>query len=963
MTTDQQRVEALRLVGFLTLAAVLVFLGAISIANRFAYEEHTDGVTWEAQGGVLVAGEVLPEGSGARAGVVPGDRVVRVGGSSATSSGSPLTPELVEALLWERPVGTRLEYEVERGSGTETLLVRVAGEPVPARTYFYLCLVGTAFLVAGLFALLRQREGSAGHRFFWLAIAFYTVLVLTPTRPGDPLFDAIFWADDIARNLLPGLFVYFALTFPQPKPHYLKNRTAWLFGVFGPGVLLTFLNLTVTLADTSLPLSSSTRYAILRTVSNLGLFYIAGSLGRGVLLLAHSYKETTSPIERKRLQWLIGGTAIGVFPFVVIYVPLFVFDITSSRLIDLAVLPLLLVPISFGYAAVSFRLWDVEVILKRALAYALAALAVLGVYLGAEWALQRVLGGIDPQLAQAGALIATLLVAFAFAPLRDQFQEWLDRLHYRERYRSRRGLVDFGRQLNTELNLNQVVDLLIQRVRKMVAVGRVAVLHKPEDCTCLQLVPAVPDDGEGKRLSDSFSDFLGSALVSREFLYIDDLSALLDEFPEDREVIVEEDLAYFLPLMVKGEVLGVLALGRTISGDYLSSEDLRILEMLCSHAALALDNAVLYQQAEKRAREFERLKNYSENIVESIKVGVMVLDVDGQVRSWNRSMESLNGVAASDAVGRQFNDLFPTSFVAALERARRRVQTGDEPLASAYRVAMRTTDGRDRVVNISAAPLLGAEGAYGSVVMVEDVTDQTELESQLRQSDRLASVGLLAAGVAHEVNTPLAGISGYVQMLQRKMPETDPRRPILEKIEKQTFRASRIVNNLLNFSRQQPSEMQAINVNDLVSETLALAELPLSKQKVSVATDLAETLPPVWGDPGKLQQVFMNLVLNARDSMPGGGDLRIHTARHNGEVVVEVSDTGAGIAAEEINKIYDPFYTTKGTAKGTGLGLSVTYGIIQEHRGTITVRSEPGNGTCFRVALPLAEASRSMAVS
>jgi hypothetical protein len=197
-------------------------------------------------------------------------------------------------------------------------------------------------------------------------------------------------------------------------------------------------------------------------------------------------------------------------------------------------------------------------------------------------------------------------------------------------------------------------------------------------------------------------------------------------------------------------------------------------------------------------------------------------------------------------------------------------------------------------------------------------------------------------------------------MLQRKIPESDPRHPILEKIEKQTFRASRIVNNLLNFSRQQPSEMRALDMNDLVSETLALAELPLSKRKVRVETHLAETLPPVWGDPGKLQQVLMNLLLNARDSMPNGGDLRIHTDRHNGEVVVEVADTGAGIAAEEINKIYDPFFTTKGTGQGTGLGLSVTYGIIQEHRGTITVRSEPGSGTCFRVALPLAEASRSM---
>ena len=199
--------------------------------------------------------------------------------------------------------------------------------------------------------------------------------------------------------------------------------------------------------------------------------------------------------------------------------------------------------------------------------------------------------------------------------------------------------------------------------------------------------------------------------------------------------------------------------------------------------------------------------------------------------------------------------------------------------------------------------------------------------------------------------------------MQRKMPDSDPRRPILEKIEKQTFRASSIVNNLLNFSRQQASDMQPVDVNAVVKETLALAELPLSSRKVRVDLRLAESLAPVWGDSGKLQQVLMNLVLNARDSMHEGGDLSIRTAQQNGEVVLEVADTGSGIPKEQLHKIYDPFFTTKGTGKGTGLGLSVTYGIVQEHRGTITVRSEAGSGTVFRVALPAAAVGRTRVAS
>jgi hypothetical protein len=829
-------------------------------------------------------------------------------------------------------------------------------------------LVGAASLIAGVFVLMRRREAEAGAhgqmsgvaaRFFWLALAFYAAIVLGVTRPEDPFHEPILWLDQLARNLLPGLFLYFALTFPRPKPHFKQHRQPWLFGIFAPGVLLFFGWALVFRGDATLRLTPTSYYPLIDVLNRLDLVYLAVAFGLGLGLVAHSYRATESPVERRRLTWLLGGTAIAFFPFAAIYTPLYLFGVTHPSL-ELTVLPWVAIPICFGYAAVGFRLWDVEVILKTALSYSLTALAALGMYLGAERLIREL---VDEEIAVAGAFLATLLVAMLFAPLRDRIQDGLDRLYYRERYRSRRGILDFTRELNTELDLAQVVGLLVQRVRKMVAVGRIAVMLKEEEGSRLRLVSTDGSIIAGPELSNQFSKFLAAALADREFMYIEDLASLLEEFPQDRELLAEEDLAYFLPLVVKGEVLGLLALGHTLTGDYLSSEDLKVLQMLTSHAALALDNALLYRQAHERAHEFEQLKNYNENIVQSIKVGVMVLDTDGRVRSWNRSMEQMLGIPANQAIRQPVDELFPASFAAGLQQARQRVEDGQEPIASAYRVALRTRDNIDRVVNLSVAPLLGERGRQPTVVIVDDVTDATELESQLRQSDRLASVGLLAAGVAHEVNTPLAGISSYVQMMQRKMPDSDPRRAILEKIEKQTFRASSIVNNLLNFSRQQASEMQPVDVNGVVEETLTLAELPLSKRKVSVSTELAESLALVWGDSGKLQQVLMNLVLNARDSMPDGGDLTIRTTQLNGEVVLEVADTGTGIPVEQIHKIYDPFFTTKGTGKGTGLGLSVTYGIVQEHRGTITVRSETDRGTVFRVALPAAARGRERAAS
>jgi len=221
----------------------------------------------------------------------------------------------------------------------------------------------------------------------------------------------------------------------------------------------------------------------------------------------------------------------------------------------------------------------------------------------------------------------------------------------------------------------------------------------------------------------------------------------------------------------------------------------------------------------------------------------------------------------------------------------------------------------------------------------------------------MSSIGLLAAGVAHEVNTPLAVISSYTQMLAKELRQDEKKSTLLDRITHQVFRASEIVNNLLNFSRTSGAEFVEVDLNKIVHDTLALLEHQFKVARVRVECKLASELPHIHGNTGKLQQVFLNLFLNARDAMPGGGTLSVRT--WNGSAVnIAVSDTGSGIAQEHIARIYDPFFTTKTLAKdgqrrGTGLGLSVTYGIIQEHAGKISVRSEPGRGTTFYLEFPM----------
>ncbi len=956
MTNQRQRIDALQIVGLIVLAGALVFLGVISFTNQLSWREPTDGVRWELRGDQVMAAAVETAGAGADAGLHIGDTLLSIDGQP------PIDPIVVEIMLFSRDVGERVEYMVQRAGPDILAPVIVGGRRVDAGYYYYLAFVGLAFLLVGIFALLRGSDSSR-HRFFALAVAFYVLLTLSATtRAADPWNNVILWLDQIARAVVPGLFVYFALTFPRPKREFEEARSALTLAIIAPGALLFSIHLASRYAGRWLGLSAVGADRLFQIGALGELLYFALAIVLALAIFAHTFRNSTSPAERMRLKWLVGGLTVGFLPFVAIYLPMEVLGLEYVPLTNLSMVPLMLVPLSFAYAAVGFRLWDVEVILKQSITYAVAILLVLGVFFVSQWSLALLLGPED-QLVQTASLLATLLVAIGFAPLRDKLGDLADRVYYRESYRARRTLMDFGRELNSETDLSRVVDRLAQRVRETLHVGRVAVLLRAQERDPLRIVPADGALSEGRELSSTFSQFVAGALAKREFLYVDDLGSLLDEYPDDREILEAEDLSYFLPLDVKDDIIGVLALGRKLSGDYLSTEDLKVLQPLAAHLALAIDNALLYREVQRRAGDLERLKEYSENVVESIKAGVMVLDENGRVQSWNRSLARLHGVEPEQAMGLTADDLFPATFTRVLSEARGKLHRGLEPITSAYRIPLRTRAGEDRVVTLSMAPLVGEEGGEGTVIIVDDVTERAELEAQLQQAEKLTSVGLLAAGVAHEVNTPLTGISSYVQMLQRKLPDTDPRLAILEKIEKQSFRASQIVNNLLNFSRQETGEFRHVQLNDVVHETLALAEIQLHKRSIKITTELGGDVAPVTGDPIKLQQVLMNLLLNARDAMPAGGELYIETSQNNGASVLRVSDNGTGIKESDLEKVYDPFFTTKGVGKGTGLGLSVSYGIIQEHRGTIAVESDPDAGTTFLITLPSTAADEQAAAS
>jgi len=378
-----------------------------------------------------------------------------------------------------------------------------------------------------------------------------------------------------------------------------------------------------------------------------------------------------------------------------------------------------------------------------------------------------------------------------------------------------------------------------------------------------------------------------------------------------------------------------------------------MLSALAGYAAIALENAALYRSVTSKAAELERLKNHTENILESIDIAILAITAAGRARSCNRAFESLYGVDRRRIIGAAAEDIFSYDALASIRQATGNSGWHVASPANISKLSLRGLNGRELIVNLSVIPLRHSDRYEGCLLVLDDLTVKTRLEEQLRQAEKLSSIGLLAAGVAHEINTPIAGISSYTQMLLKKEDMDAPRRKkILEKIEKQTFRAAEIVSGLLNFSRLGGSEFSAVDVNQIIHDSLSLLNHQFERNHIRVVPELESSLPPIRGNTGKLQQVFVNLFLNARDAMPLGGELAIHTGMNDSAVVINVSDTGAGIPKENLSRIFDPFFTTKGIGQGTGLGLAISYGIIQEHGGGIFVESASGQGTRFTLKLP-----------
>ena len=523
----------------------------------------------------------------------------------------------------------------------------------------------------------------------------------------------------------------------------------------------------------------------------------------------------------------------------------------------------------------------------------------------------------------------------------------------------RRAAEELNRRLSELFSLQELSYVLsdsIELDRIVEQVVRYAVRFLDAQGALLALLGDGPDDPLRVAAAEgTLSDLRGRTIHSDDAGLLvrstgrEHLELIRNSGTEPTEIVqgFQAAAAAAVPLRSHGTVIGTLLITDPREGMFVP-EDIRLLSTLATHAAVVIANARFFEMV-------RRAKDQWETAFDALSEGIAVVDDEGRVRRANRALASLLGMPLQNVIGTPLAGalLGKSNALHELLAATRR---GERPAPLVAR-----SEPLRRALRVNVARIPGAATEHSIVVMVEDVTEQQALETQLVQSEKLAAVGQLVSGVAHELNNPLTSIAGLSEFLleQKELGKKD--RGHLQVIQEQAERAGRIVRNLLTFARKGSAERVPVDLNDVIRRTLSLTAYDLKLKDISVERELSGALPEVFGDRHGLQQVVLNLVTNAAQAVAENPRERPReitvSTWFDGQVHLRVADTGPGIPDEVVQSVFTPFFTTKEPGKGTGLGLSITYSIVESHGGQIVLEPRgPRGGAAFRVDLPPAPA-------
>jgi len=612
-------------------------------------------------------------------------------------------------------------------------------------------------------------------------------------------------------------------------------------------------------------------------------------------------------------------------------------------------------------AILRYHLLDINIALRKGLAYFLISVIVAIPYVTTIYFFQQV----REQPVPIGVLVALLVfTAFIFNPLWQRIERFVNRRFYRQRYDFLRALHEFSKESHDITDIRKLSMFLVKLISHALGVSNIRLLL-PDESGQFSTVSSTAEDTVPYSMGPD-NPILNLLRSNRTLLYrheIDTSPNLTLLTPREKNIIDVVDAELFLSLKDKKEQLvGLLILGRKPLNQPYSYEDEQTVLQAANRIAIELENARLYEQIRKSEMALRESETLFRTIVEASPSFLMIVDMVGKVIYASPNCEQYTGYTPAELQGKVtwwVHDSDLAKITGAFQDAFQEGLSG----GSDIEFAAVKKSGEEWHASASWRLLRDwKEDVKALVVQVTDITDRKQMEKERAEiqqkayvSSRLASVGEMAAGIAHEINNPLTAVIGFSEILMQKDIPEDIKKN-LQSINNGAERVAGIVNRLLTFARQNKPERKYTDINKLIEATLALHSYALETNNIKVITDFAPKLASTMADSGQLQQVFLNLIINAETEMKlahDRGTLSIKTKEIADRIYISFKDNGPGIPEENLERIFEPFFTTREAGKGTGLGLSLCQGIITEHGGRIYVGSKLGEGATFIVELPI----------
>jgi PAS domain S-box-containing protein len=811
-----------------------------------------------------------------------------------------------------------------------------------------LLLTSCANLTLGLAVWWKDSARRVNRRFALFAIvsAGWVLSNGLVTTYGDAPAGVV-WARAafLCAAAIPLSFFLFVSVFPTARP--------------SPPPALTRLFLTcgfVVLGLTATPLiarSTSLPNGILQVVYGplhpvFGAYFIGG-LAYSLVFLYRKLRVVTG-VERLQVRYVFLGILLPIVGGTVtnLVIPLMFHSSKFSHLGP--VLTILMVSL-IAHAIIRYRLMNIKVAIGRGMVYLIAIATVSAAFLTIISVPSRLLATGPEGLPDWLELLLMVALAIIFNPLKNTVQTWVDRYFFRETYDYRRAVRDISRRMAETLDLQSLLEYTCDAVTKTVKPEYVAVYAKDStgrSYTRLMLqqnahLTQIPPPEE----IDLNSRLAAHLKTLRQPVLTDDITRNFESSQDVNELsnaLRQLGAAMALPIHDDESLSGFFLVGPKLSGDAFFSEDVDFLAILLSQATIAMKNAQLYS-------EVVLANDYVENILSTIDSAVIAVDRNGTVTRFNSAAERLTGLLTTQMKGKSFPDL-PRSISRLLEATSR----DSQPKTQVETTVLDLT--RNLVVPVicSTSPLLDRTSQLlGAVAVINDLTGLKRLEEEKRQIERLASIGALASGIAHEIKNPLVAIKTFAELLPERFSEDDFRNDFSRVAIKEIERIDDLVARLRGFAMPSQQSLVPVDLRAPLEETLTLLRGQLEQAQVSLDLEIDDHLPPIAGHFGQLKQLFLNLLINALEATEPGGRLSIrvcnHSTREGCSVTVEVRDTGSGIPDDLLSKIFEPFVTTK--PQGSGLGLSICRGITDAHRATIRARNNsPDRGVTIAVEFP-----------